>query len=1050
MQLIQISLFGSSEITSPLRLWFVGLFFLFSFSVFAQNANTTCDTAAPACPDQNFGVNMPSQTGSGVAEQGPNYGCLASQPRPLWYYMQVSHTGTVEFLLTQTTQPNGMGNEIDIDFIIWGPFDSPTGNCNNLTAANIVDCSYHPSFSEYVDFNPATSGPVPSGQPGTANAGEYYILLITNYGGQAGYINMQPTGTMSAIFNCDILDDTRYICDEGGDGVEMLDMNDYTEELLDGSTNFSISYHTSLEDASSNINPITTPQSLTHEGLLIYARKRNLTTNTYVVVIMTFNLRDLPEMNDATLTSCELTNGNGSWKLTEAQNEITNGNSSVNLSFHNSLADAQAGSNPIATNYIGNPTEIYVRAELQGCVDYAVLSLDVLPIPELPAVEDEFCLSDLTNNTVNLTQYNPSFTTGNESVSYFVNQAAFESNTPIANPQSFPVTAGALQLIVKVDTQPCYSTSFLNLSILPFPVIQDHLLQVCDLEMDGVATWDLNDAVQFITNGNNAINISFHSTLADAQSGNNAIGSNYTGLPTTVFVRGVEGDCFATAQLALEIISVPTITDVDDILCENDLSGNQVNLNSYNTSFSNNDAVSYYLSMADLIAGNPVAAPQSYVLQPGFNQLFVKVDTAPCYSISHLNLQLNANPILQNASLQGCDIQGNNTAIWNLMDAANELSNGNAGINFTFHATQNDAINGNAPLSIQHSGSAGVVFVRGELNGCYSTAQLSLEVLPIPQIPSYSLTVCASDLPNNAINLNLYNQEFAGNGETVTYYNSLQQLHNNNPISLPQNQTLVVGNNVFYVKIGTQPCYSVSEIHIDVLPSPQLGDNEIIKICPESFPYTLQLTGSDANYTSYEWTPGGQTGSSLTVQTYGVYAVTVYDENHCSATKTFEVLPRTPITLLELEILDNNTVRVVYQGDGADMLFSLDGSEWQTSPVFYNVSPGLHSAIARYSDGCETEPISNFLLYVYNVITPNNDGYNDRFEIPGLDQLEGVRISIIDRYGKLLYQNEGDGVFRWNGTYNGRPLPTGDYWYIIHFPDGRVHNGSITLRNFKR
>ena len=54
---------------------------------------------------------------------------------------------------------------------------------------------------------------------------------------------------------------------------------------------------------------------------------------------------------------------------------------------------------------------------------------------------------------------------------------------------------------------------------------------------------------------------------------------------------------------------------------------------------------------------------------------------------------------------------------------------------------------------------------------------------------------------------------------------------------------------------------------------------------------------------------------------------------------------------------------------------------------------------------------------------------------------------IFDRYGRELYRMEyGDSG--WNGIYNNKELPTGDYWYITKLQgenDDREFIGHFTL-----
>ncbi|MFL9843255.1 T9SS type B sorting domain-containing protein, partial [Flavobacterium rhizosphaerae] len=65
--------------------------------------------------------------------------------------------------------------------------------------------------------------------------------------------------------------------------------------------------------------------------------------------------------------------------------------------------------------------------------------------------------------------------------------------------------------------------------------------------------------------------------------------------------------------------------------------------------------------------------------------------------------------------------------------------------------------------------------------------------------------------------------------------------------------------------------------------------------------------------------------------------------------------------------------------------------------------------------------------------TPNGDGYHDYWNITGLDA--SARIYIFDRYGKLLKQISPDGI-GWDGTFNGQPVPSDDYWFLVEYTEG--------------
>ena len=74
-------------------------------------------------------------------------------------------------------------------------------------------------------------------------------------------------------------------------------------------------------------------------------------------------------------------------------------------------------------------------------------------------------------------------------------------------------------------------------------------------------------------------------------------------------------------------------------------------------------------------------------------------------------------------------------------------------------------------------------------------------------------------------------------------------------------------------------------------------------------------------------------------------------------------------------------------------------------------------------------------LSIPNVFSPNGDGHNDLF-IFKHQSLKSCKLTIIDRFGKVIYKMETDNIYEWEG-WNGniknseRNAPEGQYYYII-------------------
>ncbi len=85
-------------------------------------------------------------------------------------------------------------------------------------------------------------------------------------------------------------------------------------------------------------------------------------------------------------------------------------------------------------------------------------------------------------------------------------------------------------------------------------------------------------------------------------------------------------------------------------------------------------------------------------------------------------------------------------------------------------------------------------------------------------------------------------------------------------------------------------------------------------------------------------------------------------------------------------------------------------------------------------------------LFIPNGFTPNGDGYNDTWEIPYLNQYPDSKVKVFNRWGQELFSGIGNSN-PWNGTFNGKDLPTADYYYIIVIDQlEKKLTGTITLK----
>lgn len=150
------------------------------------SGNTTCATADPFCTGTTYTYcNTTGTTSAGT------YDCLTTTPNPAYYYLNIATSGPIDIYMEQF---NNSGTGIDVDFALWGPFTNTSAACSAINANpnnNVVDCSYSTASTETAN--------IPN-----AIVGQWYMLLITNYADQAGYIEFSQTGGTGAT-NCNIV-----------------------------------------------------------------------------------------------------------------------------------------------------------------------------------------------------------------------------------------------------------------------------------------------------------------------------------------------------------------------------------------------------------------------------------------------------------------------------------------------------------------------------------------------------------------------------------------------------------------------------------------------------------------------------------------------------------------------------------------------------------------------------------------------------------------------------------------------------------------------------
>ena len=224
----------------------------------------------------------------------------------------------------------------------------------------------------------------------------------------------------------------------------------------------------------------------------------------------------------------------------------------------------------------------------------------------------------------------------------------------------------------------------------------------------------------------------------------------------------------------------------------------------------------------------------------------------------------------------------------------------------------------------------------------------------------------------------------------------------------------------------TNECGSVSDTFSIVLPNNEdikidLGNDKML--CNGES--TLLSAANETGNFSYLWNTGS-TESQISVNTAGIYFVTV--SNSCSSKSD----------TIKIEYVEEiNTKINLTQKDCGEAILNVDLKEGETikwndgsrESEFIPLKSGIYEA--EVSNDCETKiysievEIIDFTKEFPNVITPNDDGFNDAYVLP----FEGAQIFVYDRWEKLIYQNDN-----YKNDWSPKNLTGGTYYLLIKHP----------------
>ncbi|WP_312341688.1 T9SS type B sorting domain-containing protein [Chryseobacterium binzhouense] len=463
------------------------LFILFCVSS-SFSAQADCSTALSVCGNSTI-TYSPSGIGNVNESLG---GCLTSgEHNSIWYKLTIATSGTLTFDLVPT-DPNA-----DYDWAIYGPNAScgALGSPIRCNAATVIGVGASTGLNMNSTITNAAGGSLtPYCQYLDVTAGQTYYLYIDNWVG-AGSSTTAPfsltwggTATLASPFTNPALQPNPF----APPGVAATNPNDPREILicvspavfnfstlstgiLNSNPNFTISYHTSQNDALTGANPITTPQTVNTTTVYYYsihyqdpANPNNPLNSCRQIGTFKFKQGNIVA-NDVTIYACNNNqSGQATFNLTTAN--VFSG-TNVTIKYYLSMSDLNAGTSQISNpaQYLSAQGTIYALVTTtEGCSDSAAITLSFYPSFAVNDTTLRVCTLDPESKTAsfNLTIANVTSQSGTTKKFYPSVTDAVNQTNEILNPLNF-IAPNSFVYVRVTDNNGCYNIAKITLEVIP-------------------------------------------------------------------------------------------------------------------------------------------------------------------------------------------------------------------------------------------------------------------------------------------------------------------------------------------------------------------------------------------------------------------------------------------------------------------------------------------------------------------------------------------------------------------------------------------------------
>ncbi len=806
-------------------------------------------------------------------------------------------------------------------------------------------------------------------------------------------------------------------CDPEHDGFAEFDLTSIINDILQGLTGVSVTFHENYNDAVSGANAIPNPadyNNTTIDEQIIYVRVVDDITGCATVRPLVIASNLLLSGSDTTAyTLCDTDNdGFEEFDLNAIAEHIINDlPDDITVTFYETEEDRDNQTNAldISVPYIPaqNPQILYFTISNPQCEEVSEIELILYPVTEFNSIGTvNYCDTDQDGFTsINLVEFTPLVTQGQAgyAVSYFLTEddagtnenslPNFHENT--SNPQTYYVRITSIQT-------GCASINSFEVNVIPAPETSTpNPIIICDNDQDGLYVIDLTTTISELVSDTTDRVITFHNTLSSAENNVDPItnASAYNANTQIIYAR-VENTvtgCFSIENIDITVNTLPVFQPVSNYrICEDISESDGIGdfiFATKDTEILNGQAgkqALYFLTQTDAQNRiNSIDKNTAYQNISNPQTIFVRVENLTdedCYGVSSFIIEVGTNPLFNPPTdwFVCDDISNDGAHTFDLNEKIAEISNGiSDSLDITFYDSLANAQSGTNTLPLMHTNAFNPQQIYARIdNGtiCYSITSFGLNVIQAPDANESQPMVQCDTNYDGIVTFNLTDALFdildvRQNDIVISYFETETNLEaQTNAIPNPHAYQNTANPQTVFIRLTNtvSNCYLSIPLELQVNLPPEINDFQRVDICDndtQSFNLTevntLIVDDTDNTVITYHNSASDALNNLNALDTNYTYqtnndSIHIRIENtttHCFTTYTFNLVVNTLPIAHTPNTMENCD-------DDYDGFYPFDLSQ-QTASILGSQNPNTFS-VSYYPDNASASAGINPLDTAYS------------------------------------------------------------------------------------